>query len=344
MVSVMGSPSDRRLELRSNSAPVSAGSLRRSRRGARDVREDESWRNGGRRTGRRVARGELRTEPAREPGDDEVLVRAIVSGVSRGTELLVHANAVPIEVADVMRAPFAEGEFPFPIKYGYLSVGVVEAGPSELLGRRVFCLYPHQDRYVVPIAAVTPVPDQVPSERAVLAGAVETAINALWDAGPRLGYNIAVIGAGMIGGALARLLSTFPLARLQLIDVNQDRARLGGGSMSSSPSAEAAGDWTSSPLLGQRVRSGHGPVSVGFRGRADRALLVGDARPGSLGGAFHARRLSIRASQVGVVSPSRGRGGRRGRLRPALDQLGDPGYDVLLTGRRILRPPARWRR
>src|SRR2546423_3325975 len=117
-----------------------------------------------------------------EPGDDDVLVRTLYSGVSRGTETLVFSGGVPASQYTTMRAPFQEGDFPGPVKYGYLNVGVVEEGPSGLRGRTVFCLYPHQTRYVVPAAAVTPVPESVPAARAVLAGTVETAVNAVWDA------------------------------------------------------------------------------------------------------------------------------------------------------------------
>ena len=135
--------------------------------------------------------GILRTEAARTPGPDEALVRTICSGISHGTEMLVHAGRIPPEVAESMRAPFQAGSWPEPVKYGYLSVGVVEEGPTHLRGCRVFCLYPHQDRYVIPASALTRVPDDVPSDRAVLAGTVETGINALWDAGPRIGDRVA---------------------------------------------------------------------------------------------------------------------------------------------------------
>ena len=129
-------------------------------------------------------RGEIRPAVLREPGAGEVLVRTTRSAVSRGTETLVFRGGVPVDQHAAMRAPFQEGDFPGPVKYGYLSVGVVERGPPELLGRTVFCLHPHQTAYVVPAAAVTVVPDGVPPERAVLAGTVETAVNALWDAAP----------------------------------------------------------------------------------------------------------------------------------------------------------------
>ena len=170
--------------------------------------------------------GEIRSATVPEPGPDEVLVRTLRTGVSRGTETLVFRGGVPPSQYDVMRAPFQEGDFPGPVKYGYLNVGVVEAGPAALVGRIVFCLYPHQTRYVVPAAAVTVVPDGVPPARAVLAGAVETAVNAMWDAGPLIGDRIAVVGGGMIGCCVTRLLARMPGVRVTLVDVDRSRADL----------------------------------------------------------------------------------------------------------------------
>src|SRR5213075_490069 len=155
---------------------------------------------------------------------DEVLVRTLRSGVSRGTETLVFRGGVPPDQYTVMRAPFQEGDFPGPVKYGYLNVGAVAQGPPELRGRTVFCLYPHQTAYVVPAAAVTVVPDGVPPARAVLAGTVETAVNALWDAAPLVGDRVTVVGAGMVGCCVARLLARFPALDVTLVDVDAGRA------------------------------------------------------------------------------------------------------------------------
>ncbi len=110
-------------------------------------------------------RGEIRSVPLPEPAADEVLVRTVRSGISRGTESLVFAGRVPPGERETMRAPFQEGAFPGPVKYGYLSVGVVERGPADLEGRTVFCLFPHQTAYVVPAAAVVPVPESHPPGR-----------------------------------------------------------------------------------------------------------------------------------------------------------------------------------
>jgi len=168
--------------------------------------------------------GEIRSAAVPEPGPGDVLVRTLHSGISRGTETLVFRGGVPASQYVAMRAPFQEGDFPGPVKYGYLSVGIVEQGPPELHGRTVFCLYPHQTTYVVPATAVTVVPPGVPSVRAVLAGTVETAVNALWDAAPLIGDRITVVGAGMVGCCVARLLARFPGVQVTLVDIDAARA------------------------------------------------------------------------------------------------------------------------
>ncbi|MFG2636934.1 zinc-binding alcohol dehydrogenase [Streptomyces sp. NPDC048362] len=281
-------------------------------------------------------RGELRDLTLAEPAEDEVVVRALYSGVSRGTETLVFRGGVPESQHAVMRAPFQEGDFPGPVKYGYLSVGVVEEGPAGLLGRTVFCLYPHQSRYVVPVSAVTAVPERVPAARAVLAGTVETAVNALWDAAPLVGDRIAVVGGGMVGCSVAALLARFPGVRLQLVDADPARAA----------TAEALGVDFAAPdhALGDCDLVVHASATEqGLTGAlgllAPEGTVVelswyGDRRISlPLGEAFHSRRLSLRSSQVGTVSPA-ARAGRSyaQRMALALDLLTDPALDALVTG------------
>ncbi len=281
--------------------------------------------------------GELRAEAERDPGPGEAIVRTLRSGVSRGTELLVHRGEVPAEVAATMRAPFQVGDLPGPVKYGYLSVGVVEAGPTELVGRRVFCLHPHQDRYVVPVTALVPVPDDVPSDRAVLAGTVETAVNALWDAAPRLGDRVAVIGAGMVGGAVAALLRTFPLGRLELVDVNPARAALADAlGVTWRRPDDAAGECDLViHCSASEAGLARGLELLGAEGELVEMSWYGTRAPRvPLGAAFHARRLRIRASQVGAVAAARrARRTPADRLALALGLLADPAFDAFLTGR-----------
>ena len=285
---------------------------------------------------REPGHGEIRPAALAEPGLDDVVVRTLLSGVSRGTETLVFRGGVPPDQHAAMRAPFQEGNFPGPVKYGYLNVGAVEQGPPELRGRTVFCLYPHQTAYVVPAGAVTVVPEAVPPARAVLAGTVETAVNALWDAGPLLGDRVAVVGAGMVGCCVARLLSRFPAIHVTLVDVDPGRAAVAdalGVDFALPPDAADGRDLvvhTSATSAGLQ----HSLDLLAPEGTVIDLSWYGDTEVRlSLGGAFHSRRLGIRASQVGTLSPARG--GRRttsDRLALALDLLRDPAFDALITG------------
>ncbi|MEU1475169.1 3-hydroxyacyl-CoA dehydrogenase NAD-binding domain-containing protein [Streptomyces sp. NPDC005760] len=279
--------------------------------------------------------GEIREAELPAPGEDEVLVRSLYSGVSRGTETLVFRGGVPESQHAAMRAPFQEGDFPAPVKYGYLSVGVVEEGPSALKGRTVFCLYPHQTRYVVPASAVTVVPDDVPARRAVLAGTVETAVNALWDAAPLIGDRIAVVGGGMVGSSVAALLARFPGVRVQLVDADPARAETAAalGVGFASP-ADALGDCdlvvhasaTEQGLARSlELLAAEGTV-VELSWYGDRMVSL------PLGEAFHSRRLTVRSSQVGTVSPARAGRSYGDRLALALKLLADPALDALITG------------
>jgi threonine dehydrogenase-like Zn-dependent dehydrogenase len=280
--------------------------------------------------------GEIRESALSAPTGEEVLVRSLYSGVSRGTETLVFRGGVPESQYGAMRAPFQEGDFPGPVKYGYLSVGEVEEGPAHLLGRTVFCLAPHQTRYVVPASSVTVVPDDVPAGRAILAGTVETAVNALWDAAPLIGDRIAVVGGGMVGSSVAALLARFPGVRVQLVDANPARAEVARaiGADFALPK-DAAGDRDlvvhASATDAGLARSLELAVT---EGTVLELSWYGDRRVGvPLGEAFHSRRLVLRSSQVGSVSPARrGSRGYADRLALALELLADPAFDALITG------------
>jgi threonine dehydrogenase-like Zn-dependent dehydrogenase len=280
--------------------------------------------------------GEIRPERLPPPRPGDAVVRTLYSGISRGTESLVYAGRVPPSEHERMRDPFQDGEFPFPVKYGYSSVGVVEQGPAALLGRLVFCLYPHQTRYVVPSEALHVLPTGVEPARAVLAANLETAINGLWDASPRVGDRIAVVGGGTVGCLVAWLASRVPGCRVELVDVNPARrtiaARLGAGFATP---AEATED------VDLVVHASGAPdgLATALRLAGPEATIVemswfGDREVAiPLGGAFHARRLTLRSSQVGGVPPlQRPRWTLRRRMDLALALLDDPLLDVLITG------------
>jgi 2-desacetyl-2-hydroxyethyl bacteriochlorophyllide A dehydrogenase len=280
--------------------------------------------------------GAIREEELREPRPGEVLVEAVASGVSRGTESLVWSGRVPESEYGRMRCPHQTGDFPFPVKYGYSSVGRVAAGSSELAGKNVFCLYPHQTAYVVAKEAVVAVPEGVPPERAILAANLETAVNALWDAPPQVGDRLTVVGGGVVGCLVAYLAAKTAGADVELVDVNASRERIAdvlGARFAPLDAASRDRDLvfhasgrqdglrTALDLAGKEATV----VELSWFGRGDVALPLGEA--------FHAQRLTLRASQVGSVSPrARTRFTHRKRLELALSLLTDPALDVLIDG------------
>jgi 2-desacetyl-2-hydroxyethyl bacteriochlorophyllide A dehydrogenase len=280
--------------------------------------------------------GEIRSETLKPPADGHVVVRALFSGISRGTESLVFRGSVPPSERQRMRAPFQAGEFPAPVKYGYSSVGHIEEGPSELRGRDVFALFPHQTRYVIDADAVHVLPDGVPPARAVLAANLETAINALWDAAPHVGDRVVVIGAGAVGCLVAWLAGRVPGCEVTLVDTNPRRrgiARALGVAFAEPASAPHEAD-----IVMHASGSPHG-LDLALRAAAFEATIVemswygAQIVPLPLGEAFHARRLTIKSSQVGhVAAAQRPRWDTRRRMRLALSLLGDPALDALVTG------------
>ncbi len=270
------------------------------------------------------------------PGAGELTLRARFGGISRGTEALVFAGRVPESEWGRMRAPAQEGEFPFPVKYGYATVAEVIAGPEALRGRAVFALHPHQDEFALAEAMAVPVPDTVPPARAVLAANMETALNVVWDAGAGPGDRIAVVGAGVVGALAAWLCARMPGTEVTLLDVNPDRARLAaalGCDFAAPEQAPRGCDiaiHTSASAAGLATALG----AVGAEGLVVEASWYGAGKVNiPLGGAFHAERLRIVSSQVGQVSPGhRPRWSHRRRLAKALDLLAAPELDALISG------------
>lgn len=270
---------------------------------------------------------------APQPGD--VVVRTQWSAISRGTERLVWRGGVPASERERMRCPRQGGDFPFPVKYGYAAVGVVEAGPPALVGRSVFALHPHQTLFAIPADAVTPLPDGLPPRRATLAANMETALNALWDSGATAGDRIAVVGAGPLGLLTAALLARLPGADVTLIDVIERRRAIAphiGVKFTVPSSAPEGCD------LAFHVSASESGLETAMAALGPEGVLVemswhGDGRVAvPLGGAFHALRLRLVSSQVGAIPPSRRpRWTHARRMALALDLLRDPVFDRLIT-------------
>jgi threonine dehydrogenase-like Zn-dependent dehydrogenase len=280
-------------------------------------------------------RGELRRETVPAAGAREASVRTLFSAVSRGTEALVFNGCVPESDYRRMRAPFQAGDFPGPVKYGYVNVGRIVDGPDGLAGRTAFCLHPHQQRYVVPVDALYLVPETVPASRAVLAANLETALNAVWDAGAAPGDRIAVVGAGCVGCLAAWLLARMPGCDVELIDVNPRRRTiadaLGVGFAqpeAARPEADLVLHTSGSPeglTLALRLAAFEATVcECSWYGTRSVTLALGEA--------FHSRRLILKSSQVGAVAASqRARWSSRRRMELALALLTDPALDLLIN-------------
>lgn len=275
-------------------------------------------------------KGEIRTEILTGAASGQMLVRALASGVSRGTEALVFAGHVPSSQHEAMRAPLMGGAFPFPVKYGYSVVGCASDG------RRVFVLHPHQDVFLAPEHMCVSVPDAVPTQRAVLAANMETALNLMWDSAPLAGERVLVIGAGVIGLLAAALLARIPAARVTVVDVNAARAPLashlgcGFALPQDAPDQQELIVHASASEAGLRLALG----CAAFEARIVEASWFGKCTPAlPLGEAFHAKRLRLISAQVGAVAgPMRGRRSHEERLATALDLLADARFDALLDG------------
>jgi threonine dehydrogenase-like Zn-dependent dehydrogenase len=280
-------------------------------------------------------RAEIREQELPTLAAGHVRVRARYGAISRGTESLIAAGRVPVSEFQRMRAPFMAGNFPFPVKYGYATVGQVEAGPAELLGHNVFVLHPHQTLFDVPAEAGAPVHEEIPLSRAALAANMETALNATWDAAPGPYGRIAIIGAGVVGALVAFICARIEDAAVTLVDINPRRAELAralGVNFALPDDAPTECEFvfhTSATAAG---------LTTAINAAGDEATIIELSWYGSgstavpLGGAFHSRRLKLISSQVGQVAPSHRQGWtRRMRLDAAIRLTAHPHLDALLA-------------
>jgi hypothetical protein len=280
-------------------------------------------------------RAEIREEKLLALGPGEARVRALFGALSRGTESLILAGRVPESEFERMRSPFMGGNFPFPVKYGYSTVGRIEQGPENLLGRTVFVLHPHQSLFNVPSSAVVALPDGVPPARAVLAANMETALNAVWDAAPEAADRVAVVGAGVVGLLVAFLCGRLVGAQVTLVDITPARAEMARklGVSFANPDAAPADCDLVIHASGTAAGLATALSLAGFEATVLELSWYGDAQvPVPLGGAFHSRRLRLVSSQVGHVAPSHRADWTHGRrLAAAVEMLADARLDALLT-------------
>ena len=281
---------------------------------------------------------ELREEAVPDPGPGEIRVRALASAISQGTELKVlHGQIDPALELDL---PTLRGSYGFPIKYGYASVGqVVEIGPDVALapGDLVFALHPHQTEYVIPAHLATQLPAGIAPEAAVFLANLETAVNVVQDAHPRLGERVVVFGQGIVGLLITQLLRRTGVGLLVAVDPLPRRRALAeevGADLALAPSEDltervrAITDGVGADLVVEA--SGHGSALnaaiglVAFGGTIVVSSWYGrEPVAVDLGGAFHRRRVRLLSSQVSSVDPTlQPRWTTSRRLAVARDLLG----------------------
>jgi len=290
---------------------------------------------------------ELRTETLAETGADEVRVRAVLSAISHGTEMLVYRGEVDADLA--LDLPSLVGGFGFPLKYGYASVGRAVAVGRDVAGVRegdlVFALHPHQDEYVVRQSLVHRLPDRTAPEQGVFLANLETAINVVLDAKPRLGEVVAVFGQGVVGLLVTQLLRRSG-ARVVAVEPSALRRsfaeRCGAEaaivpgdasllrSLTGGRGADVAIDASGNPSALQEAIECVAPegtvVVCSWYGEKPVAL--------DLGGRFHRGRVRLISSQVGRIDPSLApRWDRERRLELATALLGELILAELITHR-----------
>jgi len=283
-----------------------------------------------------VMQAETRSLSLAHPGLGEALVRTEFTALSRGTERLVASGQVPPGEETRMRCPLQEGDFPFPVKYGYCATGIVEDGPAEWLGRRVFVLHPHQDRFVCAVNWLNLVPEFVPAKRAALAANMETALNAIWDSGVSAADRVVVVGGGLVGLLVTYLSARMPGTEVTLVDTNPLRAEIAahfGADFKMPEHAPKGADivfHTSASTAGLATAIG----AAGCEAKVVELSWYGAREiTAPLGGHFHAGRVSLVSSQVGTVSPGHAARGwtYSSRLQAALRLLADDRLDPLIT-------------
>ena len=272
----------------------------------------------------------------------EVMIATQFSAVSRGTERLVYQGNVPPSEQDRMKCPHQRGEFTFPIVYGYACVGeIIEIGNDVTkckTGDRVFVLHPHQDISSVHENWVSPLPDNLPLDRATLSANAETALNAVWDAELKKTEKVAIIGAGVVGLLTGFIASKFTSEPIEIIDSDPRKK----------PIAQALGlQFSLAKELKQHKfdvifhtsASGTGLQAAincaNFEGRIIEMSWYGNKSVDlSLGGAFHSQRLKLISSQVGhIAKPHRHNVSHMERMAQAISILDDNRLDKLLHPR-----------
>ncbi|MFN8606801.1 MAG: zinc-binding alcohol dehydrogenase [Vulcanimicrobiota bacterium] len=251
---------------------------------------------------------EIQSDTLVSPGPGQVLVRAEMSAISAGTELLVYRGQMTEEMG-----PGADSIFGFPTKFGYAMVGrVLETGQGvsgTWKGKRVFAFHPHESHFLANPKDLMLLPEGVEPESGVFLPLLETAVNLLQDGRPMIGERVAIFGQGTVGLLTLALLRHFPLGELLTCDPIEARRRISlewGAQHSLDPAdvEELRNCDLTYELSGQPGTLTQAIQATGFSGRVVIGSWYGTKRAEvELGGSFHRSRIHILSSQVSTIDP-----------------------------------------
>jgi 2-desacetyl-2-hydroxyethyl bacteriochlorophyllide A dehydrogenase len=288
---------------------------------------------------------ELVPSPLPAPGEKEVLVKARISGISSGTELLVYRGRFPTSLPVDAAIPALARPFGYPLAYGYASVGqVVKVGRSakkDLLDRSVFCFHPHESHYTIHQNQLILLPDDIDPVDAAFLATMETAVNFLMDGRPLIGEKVVIFGLGIVGLLTTALLARLPLGNLIALDpyaLRRENAEIAGARILLDPDAANVLDEAERRLKSATSEEGADLVYElsGNPAALNQALAI--AGPGArivigswygtkkaelnLGGSFHRNRIRLISSQVSTLAPQfSARWTKNRRMNVALEMI-----------------------
>lgn len=263
----------------------------------------------------------------KKPGDKEVKLQTLFTGISSGTEMNVYRGAAPFynKKFDADKKLFIDseqGQWKYPMAYGYEHVGkVIEAGRDVSAlkkGDIVATQANHRTTAIVHENYAFKLPEGVAPEIGVFMSPLRITYNGILDADIHLGDTVAIFGQGTMGLIMTQLvkLSGGNVIAIDFIDRRLQIAKKFGTltinpkevkdvaleirNLTGNRGADTAIELTgSTKALNEAVRTvcARGTViSMGW--------YPGEAKGLYLGEEFHHNWVNIKCSQIGNVNPS----------------------------------------
>ena len=264
-----------------------------------------------------------------------VLVKTLYSGISKGTEKLVANGKVNFTQFDIMRCPLQEGDFDFPIKYGYINIGEIINGPKFLIGKNIFTLSPHQSIFKISLNNINIIKSKN-IKKYLLTANMETAVNIFWDSQTKKNNKILIIGLGSVGLLTAFYFKLRGYENLYVTDINTNKRKISNKlnlnfvNFSKVKNLDCIINTTSSYEILNTCFT-----KLNLDGKVVEASWYGQGYGKlNLGNDFHSKRLKIISSQVSNIPPHmQKKQTYKSRLKIAIDSLSDDKLMCLINSK-----------